>query len=269
VYLKTDKASMAGGFNTRVLPPGVAEAFGPESNMDVEGGVKADTLNHHLRTNLALFHGWQSDVQRIVDGVVGQQITQYVTNAGKTRTYGAELEVTALPWTGMEINLSGAYLHAAYVAGTFLDHQVLPDGSVVTVDRSNEVVPQAPKFTYNVGGTQSLPLPIGKISFHVDYAWIDKVAYTVDTPSALQPAAVQAVYAIQNALGVLPSYGLLNARIALNLNQPDMEFTLWGRNLANREYYTNQYDGYGSLGVSEDFQGNPRTFGVTATYHFK
>jgi iron complex outermembrane receptor protein len=273
VYLKTDKASMAGGFNTRVLPPGVSNAFGPESNMDVEFGIKADMLDHHLRTNLALFHGWQNDVQRIVNAVVVRNdspaVTQYVTNAGKSTTYGVELEVTAVPWTGMEINLSGAYLHAAYVPGTFHEQQLLPDGTIVTVDRSNEAIPQAPKITYSVGGTQSFPVPIGKVSAHLDYAWVDKITYTEDTASPLQPAAVQAAYAIQNALGVVPSYGLLNGRIALNLDKPDLELAIFGRNLTNTQYYTNQFDGYASLGVSEDFQGAPRTFGVTATYRFK
>jgi iron complex outermembrane receptor protein len=196
-------------------------------------------------------------------------VTQYVTNAGKSTTYGVELEVTAVPWTGMEINLSGAYLHAAYVAGTFHEQQLLPDGSIVTVDRSNEVIPQAPKITYSLGGTQSFPVPIGKVSAHVDYAWVDKITYTTDTASPLQPAAFQTAITIQNALGVLPAYGLLNARLALNLDRPDLELALYGRNLTNAQYYTNQFDSYASLAVSEDFQGLPRTFGVTATYRFK
>src|SRR5208282_2640305 len=149
--------------------------------------------------------------------------TQYVQNAGKTRTYGAELEIKAIPWTGMEITATGAYLHAAYVAGTFHELQVLPSGTVVSVDRSNETVPQAPKITYSLAGTQTVGLPFGNLTFHLDYAWRDKVVYTVDTPSPLQPAAVQAVYAEQNALGIIPSYGLLNGRIALNLDNPNVE----------------------------------------------
>jgi iron complex outermembrane receptor protein len=273
IYLKTDKAFMAGGFNTRPVPSTVDPAFQPESNMDVEAGLKSDMLDHHLRTNVALFHGWQDDVQRIVNSVVIEDGvptgTQDVTNAGKTRTYGAELEITALPWTGMQITASGAYLHAAYVAGTFFETQLLPDGTAVRVDRSNEPVPQAPKFTASLGATQTVPLPIGSLSAHLDYAWRDKLVYTWDTPSPLQPAAVQALYAAQNAFGVIPSYGLLNARIALNLDHPNVEVALWGRNLTNTEYYQNQLDIYASLGLAEDFQGDPRTFGVTFTYRFK
>jgi iron complex outermembrane receptor protein len=273
VYVKTDKAFMAGGFNTRPVPSTVSPAFQPESNMDVEGGLKSDMFDHHLRTNLALFHGWQDDVQRIVNNVVIEDGvptgTQYVQNAGKTRTYGAELEIKAIPWTGMEVTATGAYLHAAYVAGTFHELQVLPSGEVVSVDRSNETVPQAPKITYSLAGTQTVGLPFGNLTFHLDYAWRDKLVYTIDTPSPLQPAAVQAVYAEQNALGVLPSYGLLNGRIALNLDNPNVEVALWGRNLTNKEYYQQQFDIYAALGIAENFQGDPRTFGVTFTYRFK
>jgi iron complex outermembrane receptor protein len=62
---------------------------------------------------------------------------------------------------------------------------------------------------------------------------------------------------------------LLNGRIALNLDKPDLELAIFGRNLTNTQYYTNQFDGYASLGVAQDFQGAPRTFGVTAMYRFK
>jgi iron complex outermembrane recepter protein len=273
VYIKTDKASMAGGFNTRPVPPGTSQSFDPESNEDIELGFKSDMFDHHLRTNVALFHAWQDNVQRILNTIVEvggkPTVTQYVTNAGKTQTYGVELEITAVPWTGMEINATGAYLHAEYESGTFNELQELPNGTIVTVNRSGEPVPQAPQYTYSVGATQTVPLSFAKLSFHVDYAWRDKMVYTQDTASPLQPAAVKAVYAEQNYLGWIPSYGLLNGRIALHLDNPDLELALWGRNLANEQYYIQQFDSYAGLGSAEDFQGDPRTFGISAKYRFK
>jgi iron complex outermembrane receptor protein len=272
LYLKTSRASMAGGFNTRPTPPTVSPAFAPESNTDVEFGVKNEMFEHRLRTNLAVFAAWQKNVQRILNTVVEvagkPTVTQYVTNAGKTRTHGVELELTAVPWTGMEVSATGAYLHAQYSKGTFTELQQLPNGTIVTVDRSGETVPQAPKFTASIGATQTIPLAPGKLSLHVDYSWRDKLVYTSDTASPLQPAAVQAQYATQNALGIIPSYGLFNARLAFNLDKPDLELALYGRNLANKEYYIQQFDSYASLGVAENFQGDPRTYGATVTYKF-
>jgi iron complex outermembrane receptor protein len=269
LYVKSSRASMAGGFNTRAVPPTVSQSFQPETNKDVEVGVKSDMLDKRLRTNLSLFHGWQNDVQRIVNTVFDNTLTQYVANSGKTTTYGAELEITALPWKGMELTASGAYLHAAYVAGTFHEEQALADGTLVTVDRSGEPVPQAPKYTFSFAATQSVNIPIGTLSFHADYSWRDALVYTWDTPAPQLPAAVKAQWNLANQLGVIPSYGIVNARVALNMDNPNLEFAFWGRNLANKEYYTQQFDSYTGLGTSINFQGDPRTYGFTVTYNFK
>ncbi len=55
----------------------------------------------------------------------------------------------------------------------------------------------------------------------------------------------------------------------MNLDNPNVEVALWGRNLTNKEYYQQQFDIYAALGIAENFQGDPRTFGVTFTYRFK
>src|SRR3546814_21035759 len=70
-----------------------------------EAGVKADLFDSKLRFNVAIFHAWQSDVQRNIRTFdpVFQSLTSYTTNAGKARSYGAEFEATVLPWKGMEV----------------------------------------------------------------------------------------------------------------------------------------------------------------------
>jgi iron complex outermembrane recepter protein len=266
LYVKTSRASMAGGFNTRPVPGTVSNSFNPEENKDVEVGAKSDLFDRHLRINLALFHAWQYDVQRIVNAIVNNATTQYVANSGNSTTYGAELEITAIPYEGLEVTAAGAYLHAAYVAGTFHELQVV-NGVTETVDRSGEPVPQAPKYTLSFGATQTVPVGIGKLSLHADYSYRAPVVYTWETPAANRPDIV--AWNIQNQLGVIPGYGLVNARAALTLDQPHVEVAIWGRNLGNKEYYVQQFDSYAGLGTSENFQGDPRTYGVTFTYHFK
>jgi iron complex outermembrane receptor protein len=269
-YVKSSKADMAGGFNTRPVPPTATFAFAPESNKDVEVGLKADLLDRHLRTNVALFHAWQANVQRVVNSVflnsLGvQTLTQYVANSGKSETYGAELEITALPWTGMEMSLSAAYLHAAYVNGTFKETQIV-GGVPVVVDRSGEPVPQAPKYTLGFSATQTVPMPFGNLQFHGDWSYRADTYYTYDTPAPGRPDIAQ--WNIANNYGFVPSYSLLNAKISLNLDHPNVGIDIWGRNLASRHYYTQLFNQYTGLGVAEFFQGDPRTFGVTATYNW-
>jgi iron complex outermembrane receptor protein len=276
LYIKTSKASMAGGFNTRAVPPTVSQAVAPESNMDVEIGAKAEWFDHRLRANVSLFNGWQKDVQRIVNTVFDGTLTQYETNAGDTTTRGGELEVTALPWQGMQIDFNGSYLDAAYVKGSFHEEQSTTNPitglpQTVTVDRSGEPVPQAPRWTFSVGGTQTYHMPVGRLSLHLDYAWRDSVMYTWDTPATLaqgNSAATIAQWNMANKLGVIPAYGLLNARVALDLDGPNVELAIWGRNLADTHYFGQQFDSYTGLGTAVDYQGDPRTIGGTITYRW-
>jgi iron complex outermembrane receptor protein len=269
-YIKSSKADMAGGFNTRPVPPTASFAFAPESNKDLELGIKTDLLDRHLRTNLALFAARQQNVQRVVNAVFNDPITgvptltQYVANSGKSRTYGAELEITALPWTGMEITASGAYLHAAYERGSFSETQLLPGGATAVVDRSGEPIPQAPKYTAGLSATQTVPVPFGNVQLHADWSYRADTYYSFETPAPGRSDIAQ--WNIQNSFGFVPAYSLVNAKLSLNIDHPDVRVDIWGRNLAGRHYFTQLFDNYTGLGVAEFYQGDPRTYGVNFTY---
>jgi iron complex outermembrane receptor protein len=265
-YLKSSGAYMAGGWN---IQGQVQPAFAPEGVRDIEGGLKAEWLDHRLRTNLAVFHAWQSHVQRVQDSVNLSNLTlvTYVENAGDAQTSGVELESTALPWTGMQVQVNAAYLHAAYDAHSFFEPQVV-NGVVYTVDRSNEAFPQAPKFTFNVAATQSLPLSFGVLSLHADYSHTSSVVMYQDTPATQQPPEIKAQYATQNAAGVVPGYGLLSAQISLLLNKSHVELSLWGQNLTDTRYLVGLSDFYVSFGPAVGYPGAPRTFGGKAAYRW-
>jgi len=263
VYAKTSGAAMAGGFNTRVVPPGKSDSFQPEKVKDVEVGVKADFLDDRLRTNLALFHAWNEGTQRILNDFVAGTLTQYVTNAGDTRTYGVELEVTALPWKGMEINATASYLHGEYDKGTFIDIR-----GAERVDRSDEPLPYAPEYNFNLSATQSIELPLGTLAIHADYSYVDDRAFYADTPAPSADAATRAVFAQANKFGVVDAYGLVGARVTLTIPQPNLELALWGSNLSNDEYFTNVFVNLTQLGFATQNQGRPRTYGATLTYSF-
>jgi iron complex outermembrane receptor protein len=270
LYVKASKADMAGGFNTRYVPPPVSSSFRPESNQDYEVGFKSELLDRRLRVNLAAFFAKQEQVQRIVNTVQNGQLTQYVTNAGDSHSYGPELEIALLPWTGMEINFSGAYLHSNYVAGSFTEQQNVGTSAApnyVTVDRSGEPIPQAPKYTQSIGATQTVPISLGDLAFHLDYSYRAALVYTWETPSAQLPAATQAIWNEANRLGVIPGYGILSGRVSLAMTN-NLEIALQGRNLTNTHYYQQQFDNYVGLGASINYLGDPRTYGVSLRYKF-
>jgi len=222
------------------------------------------------RTNLSVFTAWQGNVQRIVNALVGTTLTQFVANAGKVRASGGELEVTALPWNGMELTGSAAYLDAKYVAGSRLENQGTTAAPIL-VDRSGEPVTQAPKWTLNLGATQKVPTSFGELSFHADYAYTSERAMDAATAKTIAQGGTQAAIdatAIANRASIIKGYGLLNGRIALNIKDPNIEIAIWGRNLANKAWFTNVFNNYTGLGATIQFQGAPRTFGATVGYKF-
>src|SRR3546814_16165408 len=59
-------------------------------------------------------------------------------------------------------------------------------------------------------------------------------------------------------------YGLLNARATIALENPNLELSIWGRNLTQEKYYSRSFaDLYTTLGPAVSFVGDPRTYGVT------
>ena len=270
LYAKTSGASMSGGFNSRFVPVPFTQQFSPEKVRDAEFGFKGDFLDRRLRTNMAFFYAKQSNVQRIVNALVGTSLTQFVTNAGKVNAKGFEFEGTALPWGGMEMTGSLSYLDAKYVRGSRDENQGTALAPVF-VDRAGEPVTQAPKWTWNIGATQTFETSFGDVSLHADYAYIADRAMDAATAKPLAQGGTQAnidAIAIGNAASIVKGYGLLNGRIAINLDSPDIELAFWGRNLANQAWFTNVFNGYTGLGATVQFQGAPRTFGATATIKF-
>jgi iron complex outermembrane recepter protein len=270
LYIKSSGASMSGGFNSRFVPAPFTQQFDPEKVRDAEVGFKGDFLDRRLRTNLAFFYAKQSNVQRIVNALVGTTLTQFVTNTGKVNAKGFEFEGTAIPWGGMELTGSFSYLDAKYVRGSRTENQgtaLVP----ILVDRSGEPVTQAPKWTWNVGATQTVEAPFGKVSFHADYAYIASRAMDAATAKSLAQGGTQAninAVAIGNAASIIKGYGLLNGRIAVNFESPDIELAFWGRNLTNKPWFTNVFNNYTGLGATVQYQGAPRTYGATATFKF-
>jgi len=285
VYAKTSGAARSGGWNTRA---GALPAFKPERVKDVEVGFKSDLFDRRLRFNTALFHSWKSGVQTSIQAVVaGIGSTQFIANKGDARIWGAEFEVTAAPWEGMEILGSLALSDGKYKRGTYLDTQritgfagALPAGCVqasgqpattidCTVDLGENGLVQLPKTQFNIGATQTILTGSGALALHLDYAYVSSQRYFTAVPAAAQPAAVQAVINLQNRLGVISGYGLFNARIGYTIPSPNVEFYGFVRNLTNKKYLSSRFaDLYRDLGFIVEFPGPRRMWGIGMNWKF-
>ncbi|MFN3725962.1 MAG: TonB-dependent receptor [Allosphingosinicella sp.] len=268
IYAVTRGASKSGGWNVRA---GSIPAFAPEEVRDVEAGVKIDWLDNRLRTNVALFHSWVNGLQRQLGGLIPgtTQPTQFLVNAGNARIYGAEFEVVFVPWEGMELNGNLSLLDGEYEPGSFTEVQRV-NGVNVVVDRSNEPLPQLPKTQFSIGATQTVPLSFGSLRLHADYAYIGSQSISPVTPAPGLSAATQQNFAVQNQLTRIDGYGILSARIGLQLEDPNIELYVFGRNILDEQYTSRVFaDLYTQgLGFIQRTVGDPATFGLGVTVRF-
>ena len=109
-YASYAKGFQAGGFSIRAASALTAQvAYDPERVKSLEAGLKADWLDHQLRTNIAVFHNKITGFQ--ATAYVPSINTSTVINAGAAITKGVELEVAATPVDGLQ--LSGSMGHTA------------------------------------------------------------------------------------------------------------------------------------------------------------
>ncbi len=69
-----------------------------------------------------------------------------------------------------------------------------------------------------------------------------------------------------SAYGVIPAYGVLNARIGLRTADGKYDLAFWARNLADEDYYVARAPG--TFGLITGTVGEPRTFGATLRAKF-
>jgi iron complex outermembrane receptor protein len=282
LYAKTSGAARAGGWNFRA---GVFPAFKPEKVVDVEGGFKATLLDRKLRTNIAVFHSWRKQIQAFVQAVVpGIGSTSFVQNNGDARIWGAEFEIIAAPWDGMEINVGLSLLDGKYDTSSYTESRRIANTDVVppagctratpaavdcVVDLSGTRLPQLPKKQFNIGFTQTVPVDNGEFALHFDYAYIDKQTYFATVAHPAESAAAKNLADIANRIGVLPGYGTFNARVSYRIDDPNVELYVFARNLTNQKYIAGRYaDLYQGLGFAQEQPGAPRFWGGGVTWKF-
>jgi iron complex outermembrane receptor protein len=253
--------------------------YAPEKAKSWEGGVKADWLDHKLRTNLALFSVKYDGIQfgasprnvPLYSYLIPLGVTQILVNAGSARAKGFELETTLTPTRSLMLQANVSYLDFKYLV-------LSPAISTGTA----EVPPQGrPKWTSQLAA-QYTSDPVFKeayVSFRIDGNYKSKQFLGISLPLAqttntgLLTGNFASIYtpaegdALKRAL-TANAYWLVNARLALeniDVGGKKASVALWARNLFNNKSLL-----YGNSLISLG-HGNyepARTFGVDATVKF-
>jgi iron complex outermembrane receptor protein len=231
---------------------------------DYELGAKIDLLDRRVRLNLAAFNSDIKNVQRNVIGAVGSRLVSGASNAAKTRIQGLEAELTVAPAAGVTLGANMGYTDPKYKSFVNLDG----------ADWSGSKFPYTPKTTIGVFADYGVDMGSGRLKLHADYSWRSKVfASSIAASAAARVGQTAAqIAAISDSLqntALIPSYSLLNARIAFELNDPNLEIALYARNITKEKYFTRLLATENTpLAFTSYMPGDPQTYGVSATIRF-
>lgn len=247
-YATYSQGFKSGNFNPAAAGPAFPRVLGEETSRNYELGFKSTLLDRRLIFNAAAFYTEQLDPQ--IFQLDPATISQGSLNARRFQIKGIELELSARPAPGLELNATFGYLDAE------IDDF---NGTPLFVGQQ---VPNAPKFMLNVGGQYRFPIA-GDVRGRVrlDAALVGRQSF-----QDFQFPANDQLYLYQR------SYGTVDAQIGIEGR--NWTATAFVRNLFERDYATSAFSRYIFAAAlvplnSDAVQRDPgRIFGVELGFRF-
>ena len=250
-----------------------AQTFGDRPRYDdetlwnYEGGVKAQFGG--ITFNAAGFYTKIKNLQVTADA--GSCSSRIVFNAD-AHTMGLEFELSASPFTGLDLGVSGSYVEAEFDSTL-----TRPNGTVIEGIRNGNRLPSVPKFQMAANATYSFPIDASGNSNAFVTASFQHVGsrYTQPGDQENNPRTFVHGFTFGGApIGSattldlkLPDYQLVN--IGAGIELPDeLEISVYVNNLLDENAllaFDRERGGRARLGFATN---QPRTFGVTVRKGF-
>jgi len=162
VYAKYVKGDKVGGFDYTYSAAQPNGGFRPESAWMVEAGAKGLILGDRLDYSLALFRETFTNLQQSVR----QGFAFIVSNVGKARAQGVELDLHYRVDDNLRVGLGGSYLDAKYIhfagaACNSLQNAGLAPGCSGSQDLSGTRTPYSSKWTGSLDVDYRKPIGSG------------------------------------------------------------------------------------------------------------
>lgn len=206
--------------------------YDPEHSNNFEVGIKNALLDNRLQLNVSAFYINVDDAQVPTLVLLPQTIT-VTRNAGKLTSKGVEMEVSAVPVNGLQVDYNFGFTDATYNRLNLSGDNKKGNRQIFTPKVTSMLAAQ---YSYSLG-TRGLKLVARGEWMYLGEQYFD----------------------LANNLKQSP-YGLINARAGVSSSSFEVMF--WGRNLGDKKYITYAYD----FGASH--YGDPRNWGVTLRKNF-
>lgn len=262
-YFSYARGFKGGGFNAVLNPQAqTLDAFEPETLDSFEVGFKTIGWEQRITFNASFFLGKYDDIQVTsvrditMPGDDQPNLVQLTQNAAKATTKGAELELVALPVTGLQINGSVGLLHTEYDSFPNAIDDITGD----TIDRAGQTFIASPELQTHLSAQYSFEIDL------FDAAWLNgwltpRLDWYYQSFMHFQGPEVDAT----NQGG----YNLLHGRLSYDFLDDRAQVALWARNMTDQRYLRFGLTSVvSSWGVSQPNIAAPRTFGGELSYRF-
>ena len=246
VYATHRTGFRAGGWNAYSSLTAGIFGFRPETVSDYEVGLKSELFDRRARANFAFYKSSYRDIQKasLTITPAGVSVRQ-INNAASATIQGVETEISLRPTPSTGLDFAAAYTDAHY--NNFVTRN--PVTGAVLETRTAEPF-EFPRWSVTASASQKWDVPMGVLSARADWSWRSKVIFTNSTPLTRAEQFMKQ-----------DSYGLLGARVELNVQKAGLKVALIGRNLLDKDYLVSAVNVL-SLGWSMGIPGEPRYVGV-------
>jgi iron complex outermembrane receptor protein len=246
------------------------EGVNPEEVTAFELGVKSSMNGGTFQTNAAVFYSNYKNVQipgsiptfdaaGNVNGFAGS-----LTNAGKAKIKGLELEAVAHVTSALNLSGMYSYTHAKY------DEWLVASGTSLINVAPYAEFQNTPKHAANLSATYDWPMPMmgrsGSLSLMASASYKSKVYQTEFARTGATPALDATVPG--NLMLAQDAYTLIDAGVVWTSTDRKLQVGLHGRNLTDKRYKVAGYNFSGFFNTVTTFYGDPRTVRLTLGYKF-
>jgi iron complex outermembrane receptor protein len=247
LYANISKGYKAGSFGALSASTSVQNApVTQESVLAYEAGFKAQLVDRVLSLNGALYYYDYKNKQlrsKIIDPVWG--ILDALVNVPKSRVKGAEIELALTPLSGLNIGVAATYSDAK------VTNYVGVNAGGQATDFAGTRVPYTPKYQVGVNLDHRLPVIGSLVPF-----------YGASLTHRSKANSIVGGISTYN----VDAYTLLDLRGGVETEDGRWKFSVWGKNITNKYYWSNTVASYD---VIVRIPGRPATYGATLSYRLR
>jgi iron complex outermembrane receptor protein len=253
LYFTSRRGYRAGGSNGLNAAGELYPSYGPEYVVDFEIGAKSDwnVAGMPIRTDADLYYDNYTGIQANQQTYINDVLSNIVTNSGKGRIWGAELEAQINVTNDLQLGVNFDYLNFAY---TSFEPGVSP-ATVVGTRTSDR-----PPYKYSVDARYHLPLPTdaGNVAIRAIWTW----------QAALNQTGTSLVPSLPPGADI-NAFGLLNLSADWDrIRGSNLDTSFFMSNALDKTYSIGGFGYYNNLGFSVQRYGEPRMYGIRLRYHF-